>query len=257
MKQQKKGCKCGKTNCLKKYCECFQAGVYCSELCRCVDCKNYEGSPDLISLLTRDPTILDQAASVNKRRKLEGEIKAERFPIPADAADAFKRMLRIQEPQWRRPNTNFLRIFDEELNEETIRGFCSKTITDIENYRAPQHGTSPAEDSHADTMDVSPGPFKVAKTPQRQTTHAVPAATQPSPTGLLLGEVASPSTPSQVWAMELEELVLTNLQKFLGGALDRIVAKEKTQTAEPASPEAPFRRLGPPAPLPGLVAASK
>lgn len=39
-----RGCHCKRSNCLKKYCECFQAAIYCAETCRCVGCENYDGS---------------------------------------------------------------------------------------------------------------------------------------------------------------------------------------------------------------------
>uniref|UniRef100_A0A0E0IB03 CRC domain-containing protein n=1 Tax=Oryza nivara TaxID=4536 RepID=A0A0E0IB03_ORYNI len=44
-----KGCKCKRTECLKKYCECFKASVFCSENCRCTGCKNYKSNADRIS----------------------------------------------------------------------------------------------------------------------------------------------------------------------------------------------------------------
>lgn len=41
-RQKKSGCTCRKTNCLKRYCECFSSGKVCSEECVCCDCKNTE-----------------------------------------------------------------------------------------------------------------------------------------------------------------------------------------------------------------------
>lgn len=35
-----KGCKCKNSNCQKNYCECYQNGIGCSELCKCQNCYN-------------------------------------------------------------------------------------------------------------------------------------------------------------------------------------------------------------------------
>lgn len=39
------GCRCKNSSCVQKYCECYNAGVACSKICRCKLCGNADAAP--------------------------------------------------------------------------------------------------------------------------------------------------------------------------------------------------------------------
>lgn len=47
-RRKKTGCTCKKTNCLKRYCECFSSGKICTPDCACYGCFNNHDHGELI-----------------------------------------------------------------------------------------------------------------------------------------------------------------------------------------------------------------
>ncbi len=78
------GCKCKKSACLKKYCECFEIGMMCSNKCKCINCKNFPGSQALMERRQNRKDQKGKPIDFSVRRK-EPWKKGGGLPIPKSA----------------------------------------------------------------------------------------------------------------------------------------------------------------------------
>ena len=65
-----RGCNCSKTFCIKNYCECFNAGIGCSRLCKCINCKNKN-----ISITDEQVKVYHERVLRKRRKKASEDFK--------------------------------------------------------------------------------------------------------------------------------------------------------------------------------------
>lgn len=87
------GCNCNKSQCLKKYCECFEGGVFCGPVCKCKSCNNFSGSKKLETVM-KEMERKSLPAKEKKRKTAEAKIslRSKRLRPMAIAANNFDNM---------------------------------------------------------------------------------------------------------------------------------------------------------------------
>ncbi|KAF8035936.1 hypothetical protein BT93_C1839 [Corymbia citriodora subsp. variegata] len=143
--RHKRGCNCKKSMCLKKYCECYQANVGCSDNCRCEGCKNVYGTKEDFCV-TREVT-----GSRVSERSLEG-INNEKLQAVASEKDHLR--THVYEPVQLIPQTPSLQFSDHGKGPLRSQLYTRKILSPNSDQKISSSAKSGRPSGSVDNRDV-------------------------------------------------------------------------------------------------------
>ncbi|XP_017773440.1 PREDICTED: protein lin-54 homolog [Nicrophorus vespilloides] len=79
IRKHTKGCNCKRSGCLKNYCECYEAKIPCSGICKCIGCRNFEDTMEKSS--SRSSILSDSSYAASPKRSLSYSNRTKKSPV--------------------------------------------------------------------------------------------------------------------------------------------------------------------------------
>ncbi|RNA28194.1 lin-54 -like protein [Brachionus plicatilis] len=166
-----KGCNCKKSNCLKRYCECFLAKIQCSSLCKCVGCKNCdESTRTLLQLANAADLRKQQHQQEQKQQLIQQQQHSKQFFSPkgsqAGLSGSIKQSTGFKTRNLENSNENkhilmeqqqqlISRAYKSALNKSILKETCERLISivlsEIENAEMK---TDDSQDGLSEPMEI-------------------------------------------------------------------------------------------------------
>ncbi|CAF0841145.1 unnamed protein product [Brachionus calyciflorus] len=183
-----KGCNCKKSNCLKRYCECYLAKIQCSALCKCVGCKNCDESTRTLLQLANAADLRkqqhqfeqkqqilqqqqqQQQQSLNQSNFLSHKITSSVSPNANNSNlfngssslklknltnfDMLSESQQIQLEHQQNINRAYMSVLDQNLVKETCERLVDRVLDELDNIKMQTDDNEDCEDKLDESIEI-------------------------------------------------------------------------------------------------------
>ncbi|KAJ0548846.1 putative transcription factor Tesmin family [Helianthus annuus] len=142
--RHKRGCNCKKSMCMKKYCECYQANVGCSEGCRCEGCQNTFG-------IKGAPSMAKETGMESVNENVSDSFDEKNLKVGPNRARSS--LLELHKPHNLSPQTPSFQCSTHGNDASEARVYPGRYVTSPESECPPYMTTTPKSPNNSVKMD--------------------------------------------------------------------------------------------------------
>lgn len=138
------GCKCKRSFCLKKYCECFQNATHCGLNCKCTNCKNFP-DPNLPTAGASSAATVQMSTSRSDPRKAAMPAMTTQVPITSRTPMTVKTQTSTDDQERQDKDEDRMAMMAAVAMAELSGGLTSKSVASAhEHEQTESYALTPA-----------------------------------------------------------------------------------------------------------------